>query len=189
MSFITFTNPPILSLTPLQVTEFADPLATLMPLMEQIYQNPDKIHYDPYKQFSVMYPNVPVYYIDNPDLNSDATSKRQIYEEAWQKFKTWVRDYPKIFKYIKKDGKSFRLVKTLAEGKNASHDINETKAKSEWIFENLFDESDIANTVEKFRNRTGINIWDVLSKEYVDNFRDFIYHQIKRKLAKHIYDN
>ena len=178
-----FINTPVLSLTPLN-TEIADP-AVYLPVINKILTNPDKIYYDPYKTFALNYPTVPVYYVEYPDLNTDASVKRKIYDSAWSKFSSdWIYGYSKIFKYFKKSGSNYKLVRSLREGeKNNAGNIDE---KAAWIITNFYTKSNLATTLEKFRNRTGIDIWDVLDKEYIDNFRSFIYHQIKRKIATEV---
>lgn len=185
---------PVLSLTPLNklfdlnYVNLLDNLYLNQNLIDRIIANPNVIFYDPNKEFAKAYPLIPAYYVSSPDLNSDAQTKRTIYEKVWKKYKEWIYGYYKIFKYIKRidSTNNFTLVSSLSEGENAKHNVDDTEAKILWVFTNLCDESDIASIVEKYREKKNINLWDVINKKYIDELRDFIYHQIKRKLAKRI---
>ena len=177
---------PIISLTPLPKSNYT----LTLPLAEQILMNPNEIYYDPYRRFTLYYPNVDVIYVNEPDMNDELDVKRQVYKEAWLKFRTaWIYDYTVILKYVRPGG---GLVKTLKEGEKAKLNKKDNNEKIGWLLLNFYTLSDVADAVEKYRRLSAeydgyrMRIVDVLSDAHVDRFRDFLLHQMKRKLLREI---
>lgn len=177
---------PIISLTPVKKANFT----LTLPLAQQILMNPNEIYYDPYRTFTLYYPNADVIYVNNPDPSDGLDVKREVYKDAWLKFRTlWIYEYPVILKYVRPGG---GLVKTLKEGERAKPNKKDDNEKIAWLLLNFYTLSDVADAVEKYRRLSveydgyKMGIHEVLGDAHVDRFREFLLHQMKRKLLREI---
>jgi hypothetical protein len=173
-----FVNSPIVSLSPLY-DEVYQPVS-LMPLATDILLE-NRIVYDPFRTFSSYFPLSPVFYTNYPDLNTDLKIQKKVYNKLWDKLENkWIFDFTKVFKYINGKKNNYELVSSLTEAENNKYSSEDVEGKAEWFLSNVYKKSDLANTIEKYRKKAGINLWDV--EDDKETLKAFIYHQIKRML-------
>ena len=176
-------NSPIFSLSPIYGTIYEP--ASILPITTQVILNNDKIIYDPFRTFNTLLPYAPSYYLTYPDLNTDIKLQKKVFNSIWNKLEDkWIYEYVKIFKYITGSKGSYKLVSSLTEAENNKFSSSDVEDKAEWFLSNVYKRSNLANTVEKYRKRSNINLWDVEKDE--DTLKAFIYHQIKRQLFNDI---
>jgi hypothetical protein len=119
--------------------------------------------------------------IKYPDLNSDIMVQKNITNKIWRKLKgTWIYNYTKLFKFIKGSKGNYKLVDSLKEAEHNQYGSQEIENKIDWFLSNIYTKSNLLGTLEKFRANTNLDLWKVDEDE--DLLKDFIYHQIKRKL-------
>ena len=170
---------PIISLSPI-VTSIYDPVS-LLPLPSQIIFSEDRILYDPFRTFTTFFPRIPAYYVDVPDLNTDLKLQKKILNKIWNKLENeWILNFTKIFKYITGSKGSYKLVSSLNDAENNKVGTENMEDKANWFLTHIYTRSNLVNTIDKFRKKTGINLWEVDNDE--DMLKAFIYHQIIRFL-------
>lgn len=166
---------PIISLTPTFLD--VNPFVSLIPIADRINMDPNTIFYDPYRTYDIAFPNNG-YYFSYPDMNTDVKVQRKVLDNVWKKLKnSWILNYLKVFAHIKKSGSEYEIV---SHDKNITDDI---EGKVDWLLNNFYKKSDLANTIEKFRKRANINWWDVDNDDNIDDLKEYIYNQIRRKIA------
>jgi len=176
-------NSPILSLTPI-VDSIYDPVS-FIPITTQLLIDDTRVLYDPFRTFSLYFPTVPVYYVDQPDLNTDVNVQKKVFNKLWTKLEEkWIFEFVKIFKFISGSKGNYKLVSSLVESENNKIHSEELEEKAEWFLSHIYTRSDLASTVEKYRRKMNIDIWNV--EEDREHFKAFIYHQMKRMLLNKI---
>lgn len=122
--------------------------------------------------------------IYTPDLNNDTTLQRGIINKIWELLiKEWMYDFTKIFKFIKKSSNGYELVDTLVEMEKNNIDTSHIEDKIAWFVKHIYKKSNLAATLEKYRERTQYNWWEITENKY-DEIKEFCYHQMKRLLLK-----
>jgi len=171
-------NSPIVSLSPLYDSVY-EPVS-LMPLVSDIILE-NRIVFDPYKTVSSLLPFTPLYYMEYPDLNTDMKLQKKVYNKYWEKLESkWIYDYVKIFKYITGSKGNYKLVSSLSEAENNKASTTDMEGKAEWFLSHVYTRSNLANTVEKYRRKAKVDLWEIENDK--ETFKAFIYHQIKRML-------
>jgi len=170
---------PFISLSPF-INSLYEPVS-LFPFPSQIIIDDRPVLYDPFRTFTTFFPTIPAVYVNTPDLNNDLKLQKKIVNKLWNKLETeWILDYTKIFKYIVGSKGSYKLVSSLSESENNKVGSENMEDKARWFLTNVYTKSNLVNTIDKFRKKTGVDLWDVDSDE--DMFKAFVYHQIKRFL-------
>ena len=174
----------IISLNPVP-TKYVQEQVVLMPLVNQILMNPNNIYFDPFQVYNSIIPGNIGYYISYPDLNTDIDIQKNILNKIWTKLTTkWVFNFVKIFKYISWTNNNYKLISNLDDIEKNKINSEEIENKAEWFFKNFYKRSNLASTIEKYRARTSIDWWDI--DKNIDHLKQFIYHQIRRKLLEKI---
>jgi hypothetical protein len=170
---------PIISLSPI-IDAVYEPVS-LLPLPSQILVSDRQILYDPFRTFDLFFPTVPAFYVTTPDLNTDLKLQKKVLNNIWSKLENgWILDYTKIFKYIVGSKGNYKLVSSLSEAENNKFSSENMEDKAKWFLSNIYTRSNLVNTIDKFRKKTGVDLWNVDNDE--DMFKAFVYHQIKRFL-------
>lgn len=130
---------------------------------------------------STILPTISTIPINYPDLNSDIVVQKKIIDKIWNKLKNeWMYNYTKIFTYIKGSKGNFNFVSSLKEAENNKFTTSDIDDKINWFLSEFYTKSSLLTTIEKFRSNTNVDLWDVDKDESL--LKDFIYHQLKRKL-------
>lgn len=184
MSLTILQNQPIVSLNPVVTSTFTTNTVSLVPTIAQIMVNPNTIFYDPTFSYNTVFPNQ-AYYVEYPDLNTDINLQKKVFNELWNKLESkWIYDFTKVFKFVVGTKGNYRLAKSASEAENNTINNEEIYDKIDWILCNFYKKSDLIKTIDKFRNNLKINLWDI--KDYHDEFKSFVYHQMKRKFLNSI---
>jgi hypothetical protein len=128
---------------------------------------------------------VPTALVEYPDLNNDLRLQKKVYNNIWNILKDeWIYDYVKIFNYIVGTKNNYKLVSSLKEAEDNKNITEDMESKALWFLLNFYNKSKLASTIEKYRKKANINLWDI---EKDDNtLKAFIYHQMKRMLFEKI---
>jgi len=177
MSFLVDT--PIISLSPI-VSAVYEPVS-LIPLSTRILIDDTQILYDPFRTFNILFPRIPAFYVNTPDLNNDLKLQKKVFNNIWEKLENkWILEYLKIYQYITGTKGSFKLVSSLSDAENNKFSSDNMEDKAHWFLSNIFTRNNLVNAIDKFRKKTGLDLWEVDKDE--DMLKAFIYHQIKRFL-------
>ena len=171
---------PIISLNP--VSTIIDPVV-MLPVASQILMDPATIYYDPFRTFNMYMPGSLAYYVNYPDLNTDVNMQRKVLNKIWNNLENkWIFDFIKVFKYVTGSVGSYKLVSSFSEAENNKLHSENMEEKAEWILKHFYTKSNLISTIEKFRNKANLDWWSVDNDQ--DRLKQFIYHQMKRKLLE-----
>lgn len=148
-------------------------------------------NYDDFSNFASLVPftNLPLnynplnygYYVNTQDVNQDLNLQKKVIKYIWNKLSSkWILNYIKVFKFIKGSKGSFKFVDSIDEAENNKLNNADLEEKAIWLFDTFYKRSNLASTIEKFRNRMEINWWDI--EDYKEELNAFIYHQMRRMI-------
>lgn len=119
-----------------------------------------------------------------PNINADGDLQDQVTAYFWDKLtEEWLKYDPRfveIYKLIKIDGGSPRLVSTSAE--HAANSGAYDPAKAAFITSTVFRQHSLRKALARFAAKNGINWWDIKrNAEYVPRF---VAKYLKNKIMK-----
>jgi len=160
------------------------PIEVVKQLTPPVYPSLSTVVYptaQPIIATSTVLPTISTVPINYPDLNNDIVIQKKIINKIWNKLKNeWIYNYTKIFSYIKGSKGNYNFVSSLKEVENNKFSTNDIDEKINWFLSEFYTKSSLFSTIEKFRSNTNLDLWDIEKDETL--LKDFIYHQLKRKL-------
>ena len=125
--------------------------------------------------------NQPLYSPRYPDLNTDINLQKKITNSVWTNLSNeWILSYKKLLKYVLGSPGSYRIATNPRDVVINDIDNENLKSRADWLLKNYYKKSDLINTIEKFRSKLEINLWDVDTDSKL--LKKFINHQIMRKI-------